>query len=194
MIPRLALAALLALAPLPCAWAQPAPAGAAPGMADAPPAASPTEALFNAINLGDLDQVRGAVAAGADIGRRNVLGLTPLDLAVDLGHAEIAFYLMSLGRVSARPAVPQPPATPPAARPPVPRGQATLPPAPAPSPTGAVAVAPLWQGGGGSPVPEAGFLGFDAGRPEGGGGGPPPPPRAPPPPAPPRRGWVGGGG
>jgi hypothetical protein len=47
--------------------------------------------------------------------------------------------------------------------------------APAPTATGAVPMAPLWQGGGGAPVPEAGFLGFDAGRPE--GARPPPRPR-----------------
>jgi hypothetical protein len=167
MIPRpaLALVALLLAAP---AFAQ-APAARAPAAIPAPEAAaSPTEALFNAINLGDLDLVRAAVGAGADIGARNVLGLTPLDLAIDLGHSEIAFYLMSLGRVSSRAPAPEAaPAAPPAPRAPQPRGAAALPPAPAPTPTGAVPVAPLWQGGGGGPVPEAGFLGFDAGRPEG---------------------------
>lgn len=167
MITRLALglAALLVAAPL---AAQPVPGGARPGQAEPPAAATPTEALFNAINLGDLDQVRAAVGAGADIGARNVLGLTPLDLAVDLGHSEIAFYLMSLGRVSSRAAAPEAAPAPPVPRTPAPRGGvAALPPAPQPTPTGAVPVAPLWQGGGGSPVPEAGFLGFDAGRPEG---------------------------
>lgn len=163
MIHRLALAGLLALAPAAAVFAQPAPGGGAPpGLDELPPAATPTEALFNAINLGDFDQVRAAVAAGADTGRRNVLGLTPLDLAVDLGHSEIAFYLMSLGRTSARPAIAEPPAP----RPAPPRA-AALRPAPAPTATGAVPAAPLWQGGGGGPVPEAGFLGFDAGRPEG---------------------------
>jgi hypothetical protein len=167
MIQRLALAAVLALVLAAPAPAQPARGGAPPGLDDAPAAATPTEALFNAINLGDLDQVRAAVAAGADTGRRNVLGLTPLDLAIDLGHAEIAFYLMSLGRTSARPAIAAPPpAAAPAPRPAPPRAAAPRP-APAPTPTGAAPVAPLWQGGGGAPVPEAGFLGFDAGRPEG---------------------------
>jgi hypothetical protein len=159
---HLALAALLTLAPAPLALAQPAPGGAPPGLGEPPPPASPTEALFNAINLGSLDQVRAAVAAGADIGRRNVLGLTPLDLAVDLGHAEIAFYLMSLGRLSPRPPIAEPPAAAPGPRtPPPPRAAPPTPPAAA-----VVPPAPLWQGGGGSPVPEAGFLGFDAGRPE----------------------------
>jgi len=167
MIHRLALAAVFALAPAAPAFAQPAANGAPSGLDGGSAAATPTEALFNAINLGDLDQVRAAIAAGADTGRRNVLGLTPLDLAVDLGHAEIAFYLMSLGRTSVR----QPPADPLAAAASVPRPAppraAAPPPAPAPTPAGAVPVGPLWQGGGGAPVPEAGFLGFDAGRPAG---------------------------
>lgn len=132
--------------------------------------ANPTEALFDAINLGDLDEVRAAVAAGANIGARNVLGLTPLDLALDLGQTEIAFFLMSLGRAPTRaqppePAAPRAPVTlPPAAG----RGQARPVPVPAaPAPAAAVPTAPLWRGDGGSPVPEAGFLGFDAGRPAG---------------------------
>lgn len=163
MIRRLALAVLLALAPAATVFAQPAPGGGAPpGLREPPAAASPTEALFNAINLGDFDQVRAAVAAGADTGRRNVLGLTPLELAVDLGHVEIKFFLMSLGRTGARPAIADPPA--PTPRPALPRPAAAPRPAPA---AAAVPVAPLWQGGGGAPVPEAGFLGFDAGRPEG---------------------------
>ena len=173
MIPRLAASALAAvLAGTPVLAQQPptgAPvgAGAPVGIGGPPPAANPTEALFNAINLGDLEQVRGAAAAGADIGGRNVLGLTPLDLAIDLGHSDIAFYLMSIGRMSARPAATAPP-TPPPAPTPVARGlPAAFPPAPAPAPTGVVPVAPLWQGGGGTAVPEAGFLGFDAGRPAG---------------------------
>lgn len=165
MIRRPALALVTLLLPAP-ALAQ-APAPGAPAAIPAPEAAAnPTEALFNAINLGDLDQVRAAVGAGADIGARNVLGLTPLDLAIDLGHSEIAFYLMSLGRVSSRPPAPAP-AAPPAPRAPQPRGAAAVPPAPAATATGPVPAAPLWQGGGGSPVPQAGFLGFDAGRPEG---------------------------
>jgi hypothetical protein len=168
MIPRLALAALLVLAPTAAGLAQPAPGRGAPLAVDeAPPAANPTEALFNAINLGDLDQVRAAVAAGADTGRRNVLGLTPLDLAIDLGHSEIAFYLMSLGRTSARSPIAVPPEASPAPRPAAPRQAPVARSAPVPTTTGAVPVAPLWQGGGGAPVPEAGFLGFDAGRPEG---------------------------
>ncbi|MDW8444764.1 MAG: ankyrin repeat domain-containing protein [Acetobacteraceae bacterium] len=131
---------------------------------------SPTQALFDAINLGDIDEVRAAVAAGADLGARNVLGLTPLDLALDLGQSEIAFFLMSLGRVPSRGTVPQREQPRPAAAvpPAVQRGEATRSMPPAASGVSAPpASAPLWRGDGGSPVPEAGFLGFDAGRPEG---------------------------
>jgi len=131
-------------------------------------AADPTQALFDAIHLGDRDEVRAAIAAGANLGARNVLGLTPLDLALDLGQTEIAFFLMSLGRTPTRPATLQPDAQRPAAPAP-PSGQrsqprpVSLPPAP----VTAAPTAPLWRGDGGSPVPEAGFLGFDAVRPAG---------------------------
>ncbi|MDW8400005.1 MAG: ankyrin repeat domain-containing protein [Acetobacteraceae bacterium] len=147
--------------------------GSAPAQQRAEPRqapTNPTQALFDAINLGDLDEVRAAVAAGANLGARNVLGLTPLDLALDLGQMEIAFFLMSLGRAPTR-AQPSEPAAPraPAPIPPVAgRGQARSVPLPAlPAPAAAVPAAPLWRGDGGAPVPEAGFLGFDAGRPAG---------------------------
>src|SRR3954453_5864091 len=46
----------------------------------------PTEALFDAINRGDLGAAKDAINRGADINGRNVLGLTPLELSVDLGR------------------------------------------------------------------------------------------------------------
>ncbi len=169
---RLAIAVLaLAGAVLPASLlqAQQQPRPAVQNRAPMPEAATPTEALFNAINLGDLDEVRLAVASGANTNARNILGLTPLDLAIDLGHTDIAFFLMSLGRAPTRPE-PGPRETAPV-RPVSPSPRAGAPPplatAPAPAPTGVRQVAPLWRGGGGSAVPEAGFLGFDAGRPEG---------------------------
>ncbi len=163
VVPKLMIFVLVMLAALDPASAQPR---AQPRQAPA----TPTEALFDAINLGDLDEVRAAVAAGADIGARNVLGLTPLDLALDLGQTEIAFFLMSLGRAPTRAPPPEPRAQRPAGPlPPTPaRGRAPPAPGPAPvAPTTAVPTAPLWRGDGGTPVPEAGFLGFDAGRPAG---------------------------
>ena len=56
----------------------------------------PTEALFDAINRGDLAAAKDAINRGADINGRNVLGLTPLDLSVDLGRNNISFVLLSL--------------------------------------------------------------------------------------------------
>lgn len=132
--------------------------------------ANPTEALFDAINLGDIDEVRAAVSAGANIGARNVLGLTPLDLALDLGQTEIAFFLMSLGRAPTRAEPPEPSAQRHAGATPPTAGRGRAPPASGPptlAPAAAVPAAPLWRGDGGTPVPEAGFLGFDAGRPAG---------------------------
>ncbi|MCO6420011.1 ankyrin repeat domain-containing protein, partial [Siccirubricoccus sp. KC 17139] len=57
---------------------------------------SPNAALFDAINRGDMAAARDAVARGADIDARNVLGLTPIDAAVDQGRTEIMFYLLSI--------------------------------------------------------------------------------------------------
>lgn len=149
------------------------PAAAQQRGGSGPPAANPTEALFDAINLGDIDEVRAAVAAGANIGARNVLGLTPVDLALDLGQTEIAFFLMSLGRAPSRGLGQQqepqrPAAVVPSPAQPVQRGPSMRPSAPVSSgPAAGQASAPLWRGDGGTPVPEAGFLGFDAGRPAG---------------------------
>ena len=57
---------------------------------------APNDALFDAINRGDISAVRDAVGRGADLNGRNVLGLTPLDLSVDLWRNNITFYLLSV--------------------------------------------------------------------------------------------------
>ena len=57
---------------------------------------SPNDALFDAINRGDLVAAREAVGRGASIDARNVLGLTATDSAVDQGRTEILFYLLSV--------------------------------------------------------------------------------------------------
>lgn len=134
--------------------------GAAP-LTKPPSEMGPTEALFDAVNRGDIAAARDALTRGADVGGHNILGLTPLELAVDLGQNDIAFLLLSLrdadtaGRTAtagrsatasakaapatARPAQAVPVKTAPAAR------VAQQRPAPA---------------DGGTPVPNAGFLGF----------------------------------
>ncbi len=188
---RLALVGLL-LAPPGIALAQvpieprpaapaPAPAPALPGLAARRPPApiqadptanlSPNAALFDAVNRGDLAAARDAVARGANLEARNALGLTALDAAVDQGRNEIAFYLLSARDLSRGPA----PA-------PAPARLGGQPPAPAlrPEPRRTAAAAPagpaiprnarLWANDGGSPRPEIGFLGFDAGRPARGPG------------------------
>ncbi len=133
----------------------------------------PNAALFDAINRGDLPAAREAVARGADTEARNVLGLTPVDAAVDQGRTEIMFYLLSV-RGAPRGAAPPPPE---AERPAAParrgrqqqdarRNAEPLRPAPVEAPA-PVRGARLWAGDGGAPNPAIGFLGFDAGRPAG---------------------------
>lgn len=180
----LALAALLLAPGEAVAQMQPEPGAQPPAAAGTaqrarqPRAGSATEQLFEAINQGEMEDVRAAVAAGADIGARNVLGLTPMDLAVDLGRTDVALYLISLGRVRERPLAPLPQDT--TRQRDVARSAAQQRRAedaaieaalrqrgPSVSRQGIVAVAPLWQGNGGAPNPAIGFLGFDAGRPPG---------------------------
>lgn len=64
----------------------------------------PTEALFDAINRGDIASARDALNRGADFTARNVLGLTPLDQSIDLGRNDITFLLLSLRGAAPEPA------------------------------------------------------------------------------------------
>jgi hypothetical protein len=140
---------------------------------------SPNAALFDAINRGDLAAARDAVARGADTEARNVLGLTPVDAAVDQGRTEIMFYLLSVrgasrgGGGGAPPAEAERAAAPPTQRQrrrdaAAARRDAAEPPRPAPVEAPVpVRGARLWAGDGGAPNPAIGFLGFDAGRPPG---------------------------
>jgi hypothetical protein len=119
----------------------------------------PTDALFDSVNRGDITSARDAIARGADLEAQNVLGLTPLDLAVDLGRNDITFLLLSLRtgsagvappaketgkpvRMAGKPQTPHPAARAAAARP---APQAEL---------RQYADVPA------APVPQAGFLGF----------------------------------
>lgn len=65
---------------------------------------SPNDALFDAINRGDIADARDAINRGAELSARNVLGLTPIDLSVDLGRNDITLLLLSMrGAPSAKP-------------------------------------------------------------------------------------------
>lgn len=141
----------------------------------------PNEALFDAINRGDLATAKDSLNRGADLNARNVLGLTPLDLAVDLGRNQISFLLLSLRGGAGYSTSSGPVAAVSPAR--MTRAQRTAaaraaradsngageevtavaarPPAPA-----VLRAPPRVAGQGGTPVPQAGFMGFDtnAGR------------------------------
>ncbi len=135
-----------------------APAG---GVAPAQvPAAdmSPNDALFDAINRGDIVAARDAMGRGAELNAHNILGMTPIELSVDLSRNDITFYLLSLRSADATTAPPPAkPAASVAARKPVAKPAAVKvvqKPAPPPPPA-----APQFAGGG-TPDPRAGFLGF----------------------------------
>ncbi len=156
--------------------AQSAPGTAAP--ADRPPSEMrPTEALFDAINRGDITAARDAINRGAELHGRNILGFTPVEMAVDLGRNDIAFLLLSLrgmdggsGQRAARP----PSAADEARQEREAKAQAQREAQRAEAARRAAArVAPqqgpavpagqgprLFAGDGGAPVPDAGFLGF----------------------------------
>lgn len=135
----------------------------------APSDMSPTDALFDAINRGDLAAARDAVNRGANLDGRNLLGLTPLELSVDLGRNEISFLLLSMrpedvtlnrdGRQAAQRNQGQTEAL-------VPRraGRARMTAVPVSAEAPIPATPRLHAGDGGTPVPGAGFLGFDEGR------------------------------
>jgi hypothetical protein len=138
---------------------------------------TPTEALFDAINRGDIAAARDAVNRGADLHGVNVLGLTPLELSVDLGRNDISFLLLSMrdgdaasrsatrtgaesGRADQVDAVLRSGATSRV----VSRSRVTAV-SSAQTAEEPVAGGPrLYSGDGGTPIPAAGFLGFDAGR------------------------------
>ena len=142
----------------------------------------PNEALFDAINRGDIAGCRDAISRGAELDTPNMLGLTPVDLAIDLGRSDITFLLLSMrgaaGRSAVRtgavdagraaPAGGKPaPATKPAPvavaahqpAPPAPLPSQRAPAASAPAP-----VRPYVATDPGTPAPQSGFLGF--GRPQ----------------------------
>ncbi len=56
----------------------------------------PTAALFDAINRGDVTSAKEALGRGADLHGKNVLGQSPLDMAIDLNRSDITFVLLSM--------------------------------------------------------------------------------------------------
>lgn len=125
---------------------------------------APTEALFDAINRGDIASARDAINRGADLDSTNLLGLTPIELSVDLARNDISFLLLSMRGASGSSQAARPPAAPaPVAaerrvrRPPAVAAVREASPAPGRAPV-------LFAGNGGAPVPSAGFLGFDPHR------------------------------
>ena len=143
----------------------------------------PNDALFDAINRGDLAVARDAISRGADPNATNVLGLTPLEQAIDLGRNDISFLLLSLrgaGGSRASRAAPQqgaaPAEVPPALTAAQRRAQlladrraqreARRDAAGAQMVTDGTSAAPppqappLFAGNGGTPNPSAGFVGF----------------------------------
>jgi hypothetical protein len=82
----------------------PAPPSAVPGAVARQPVIpasktasdlDPNEALFDSINRGDIASARDALNRGADLSATNVLGMTPMELSVDLGRNDITFLLLS---------------------------------------------------------------------------------------------------
>jgi hypothetical protein len=134
----------------------------------------PTDALFDAINRGDIAAARDAINRGADMDGVNILGMTPMELSVDLGRNNISFMLLSMrgedsgrgSRASGRSdvetkATRKSPTVVKAASTAKPPGRTRVPAAAAPE---APRPAPkLFANDGGTPLPSAGFLGFDAG-------------------------------
>ena len=140
---------------------------------------APTEALFDSINRGDVTEARDALGRGADINGHNVLGMTPLDLSIDLSRNDITFLLLSMrsqGEVGGPPAasasaklLPQHQAaakTRSGARLAAARSgnaataQATIVGQRPFSRTDTSATPARYAGSGGTPIPQMGFLGF----------------------------------
>jgi hypothetical protein len=165
--------------------APPALPGATPGFGAAPADQStadlpPNEALFDAINRGDIGQARDAVNRGADINAQNVLGMTPLELSVDLSRNDITFMLLSMrgasagalsakaAQVAAKQAATQPPGKPGTATKQASMDKALIKPVKfvvkqtAPKPSVSASAPRQYAGSAdpGRPDPQAGFLGF----------------------------------
>ena len=126
---------------------------------------SPNEALFDAINRADLAAARDALNRGAELDAVNILGMTPMELSVDLGRNDISFLLLSIRGDTADAAASAPARGQAAAV----KGGQTAKPSPKAAITARVAVPrkpvvtpKLFANDGGTPLPAVGFLGFDS--------------------------------
>jgi ankyrin repeat protein len=122
---------------------------------------SPNEALFDSINRGDIVAAREALGRGADLNAQNVLGMTPLDLSIDLGRNDISFLLLSMRGEIHRGGPPGDAAAILTQSGSGKRKAAPVKIATSPGNT-SDRVPRLFANDGGAPVPSAGFLGFDA--------------------------------
>lgn len=145
---------------------------AAPGT-QSPSEMAPNDALFDAINRDDVAAARDALGRGAQLDAHDVLGLTPMELAVDLGRNDIAFLLLSMrggSDAGTSSAAPQQLAGPAAKAPAAPARAAKRPAVVAARlatpvvPPAAPAQPVLFAHDGGTPIPGIGFLGFDPQR------------------------------
>ena len=147
--------------------------GAAAPPSRIPTDMDPTDALFDAINRGDIGAARDAISRGADLNGHNILGMSPMELSVDLGRNDISFLLLSMrsgdgGRnqqQTATAAAKTPTAKQAKQAKQAPQARVT----PARATTTAQQPVPSqsarrFSGDGGTPIPNAGFLGFDSAR------------------------------
>lgn len=63
-----------------------------------PDAALATRHLFEAVLRNNMAAIKESLAKGADLNARNARGVTPAELAVDLGYLDIANYLLALDK------------------------------------------------------------------------------------------------
>lgn len=126
---------------------------------------APNDALFDAINRGDIAAARDALNRGADLNATNVLGMTPMEASVDLGRNDISFLLLSMrgagdngGSNAAAGSGGQPAAQPVKVVKTGANRAARV--APVRVATKPVTAPKLFANDGGAPVPSAGFLGF----------------------------------
>ena len=121
----------------------------------------PTEALFDAINRGDIGAARDAISRGADLAGHNVLGMTPMELGRSRAQGHHLPVVVDARRRHRANRAPPPQAATQVARQQVKPARTARAPVTRPA---APPSARLFANDGGTPIPNAGFLGFDASR------------------------------